>query len=62
MRYRHKIRGGSYKVLRSDATLQAGWVGRDRTLMVVYEDQLSGKVYVRPSDEFWDGRFEEIKE
>ncbi len=53
-RWRHRKSGGLYKVLavgRIEATLAP---------CVIYQAEAGGDVWVRPYDEFTDGRFERI--
>ncbi len=59
LRYRHKKRGTTYRVL-SSARLQVADPTLDMTSVVVYQDEESGLVWVRPEGEFFDGRFEAI--
>ncbi len=47
--HRHK-KGGLYRVLGQ------GVNESDRVPVVIYDDE-SGQIWVRPSEEFWDGRF-----
>lgn len=54
-RYRHKKRGTTYEVIS---------VGEDEncrgTTVIVYRGEDDGKIWVRPSEQFFDGRFEEL--
>lgn len=54
-RYRHKKRGGTYEVIS---------VGEDENnrgkSLIVYRGEDDGKIWVRPADQFFDGRFEEL--
>lgn len=67
--YRHKKRGTTYRILHS-STFQTSYFktdkeGNDLNLdgidVIVYQD-LSNPylVWVRPTDEFFDGRFEKV--
>lgn len=59
-RFRHKIRGTTYTVL-GDALLQNTYaVATDKTECTVYRGD-DGKLWVRPTIEFYDGRFELIE-
>ncbi len=49
-RWRHR-KGGAYEIV------QIAWRESDRRLEVVYAATASGDVFVRPFDEFMDGRF-----
>lgn len=46
------FKGGRYEVI------QVAFRERDRSLEIVYRDLTSGDVFVRPYDEFMDGRFQ----
>jgi hypothetical protein len=60
--WRHKKRGTQYELV-GLAMLQTSNTGglNDNHPMVVYRDQ-AGTLWVRPEDEFFDGRFEEISQ
>lgn len=49
--YRHQRRGSLYKVIAE------GLLEVDKTPVVVYKSLTDGQVWVRPSTEFFDGRF-----
>jgi len=55
IRYRHKKTGGVYRVLHATALIEA-----DMSLAVVYQSEKDGTVWVRPTREFLDGRFDRI--
>lgn len=59
-KWRHRKRGTTYHVIGS-AKLQAADVGgmSDNETMIVYRGE-DGQLWVRPADEFDDGRFEAI--
>lgn len=59
-RYRHRKRGTTYRTL-TLASLQTAAPVPEGTLLVVYESA-DGKVWARPKDEFFDGRFEKLEE
>lgn len=54
--HRHKKRGSTYRVI-GQAVLQTAEPAPDGAHMIVYQDE-KGLVWVRPSAEFYDGRFE----
>lgn len=56
---RHKIRGGTYEAL-ALATVQTARPITDNAKLVLYQDHETGDYYVRPPDEFVDGRFERL--
>jgi hypothetical protein len=60
MKWRHKKRGSTYEEV-GRAKLQASDIGgmSDMQPMVVYRGE-DGQLWVRPEDEFMDGRFEAI--
>lgn len=58
IRYRHVKRGTTYRILH-DATMQAEGP-LDMARVVVYQCETDRRVWVRPYDEFFDGRFQPI--
>jgi hypothetical protein len=58
-RVRHKKRGTEYEVL-GEADLQTEKPLRDYAVVMVYRDPATGRLWVRPVDEFNDGRFEVV--
>ena len=58
--YRHKKRGSLYTILHDNAVLQMEDASHDNRRMVVYCPLEGGATYVRPHDEFFDGRFEQV--
>lgn len=65
-RYRHKKRGTEYRILTDSASLQCAAAPEfeklfDEDCFTVYQNVATGAIYVRPTPEFFDGRFEEIK-
>jgi len=56
-RYRHVKRGSTYEIIS---------VGEDEnnrgTQLVVYRGEDDGKIWVRPADQFFDGRFEQLSD
>lgn len=66
-RYRHKKRGTIYEVLTDSASLQCSCAPEVEHLFgddtfTVYRSVDTGAVYVRPTPEFLDGRFEPVPE
>lgn len=59
-RYKHKIRGSTYRILFDDATSSSIVDALDGVPMVVYQCESDGMVWVRPRLEFLDGRFEKL--
>lgn len=53
--YRHKKTGGLYRVVFSEAVIEA-----TLETAVVYRSVDDGPVWVRPYAEFFDGRFEQV--
>lgn len=58
-RMRHKKRGTVYEVI-DEADLQTEKPLSDYAVVVVYRDPSNGRLWVRPREEFYDGRFEEV--
>ena len=63
--WRHKKRGTTYEVLTHDASLQCASESAVESMFedenwTVYRNTVTGAVYVRPTEEFLDGRFEQI--
>lgn len=57
VRYRHKKRGTVYELL----PITDVWIEATETPAVVYQDIETGRVWVRPADEFFDeARFEQL--
>jgi hypothetical protein len=56
--FRHRKRGTSYKVF-GRAIVQTGKPLSDDQEVIVYVGS-DGQIWVRPVDEFYDGRFEKI--
>jgi hypothetical protein len=57
-RYRHKVRGTTYRVLYEAAKASSIISALDEMTMVVYQSEEDGLVWIRPASEFFDGRFE----
>lgn len=55
--HRHKKRGSTYRVLSKHATLQINDDNLDMMPMTIYQAQ-DMSIWVRPTHEFEDGRFE----
>jgi hypothetical protein len=60
-KYKHKKRNSVYSIL-TIGTFQCSDKNLDNTEVVIYRDIKDLKIWVRPKDEFFDGRFEEIKD
>lgn len=63
--WRHKKRGTVYEIIASDAALQCSGVPEFEEMFdgddwTVYRNVKTGAVYVRPTFEFTDGRFEKV--
>lgn len=50
--WKHVKRGTFYFIIEDNATWE-----KDKQRVVVYKNIMGGKVWVRPYDEFFDGRF-----
>lgn len=59
-RWRHKIRGTTYRIIYEAAKAQSSIVALEDMTMVVYQGEADGLVWVRPAVEFFDGRFEKV--
>jgi hypothetical protein len=67
MRWRHKKRGTTYEVLSDTASLQCASAPAfeeqfEDDLWTVYRSEATQAIYIRPTEEFLDGRFEKIEE
>jgi hypothetical protein len=63
--WRHKKRGTTYEIITQGASLQcATWPEMedmfDDDTFTVYRNVDTGAIYVRPTPEFMDGRFERL--
>lgn len=66
-KWRHKKRGTTYEIIAEGVSLQCS---NDPTFEALFEDDdwvvyradATGAVYVRPTEEFLDGRFEAMPE
>jgi len=63
--WRHKKRGTVYEVVTHDASLQFASAPEieetcDDLTFTVYRSLDTGAMYVRPTEEFMDGRFERV--
>jgi hypothetical protein len=66
-RWRHKKRGTIYEVITHDASLQCSAAPEfeqlfDDDTFTVYRSIRTGAVYIRPTPEFMDGRFERVSD
>lgn len=66
-RWRHKKRGTVYEILTDNASLQCSAAPEFESMFdddhfTVYQNVATGAIYVRPTEEFQDGRFERIEE
>ena len=67
MRYRHKKRGTVYEIISDCASLQCSAAPEFEEMFqeddfTVYRNVDTGAIYVRPTPEFNDGRFEVVPE
>ena len=67
MRYRHKKRGTVYEILTTEALMQCATREHlerefESKFFTVYRSVESRHVWVRPTEEFMDGRFEELRD
>ena len=60
-RWRHKKRGTTYRVLHEGTMSSAKVSVVDDEPMVVYQAESDGRIWVRPTAEFYDGRFEVLR-
>jgi hypothetical protein len=62
-RYRHKKRGSIYRVLAEKAEAQCATADiEEAEVVVVYQAERDGSVWVRRRAEFFDGRFELVED
>lgn len=57
--WRHKVRGSAYERL-GGAEVQTSHPIQEGEVVTVYRDR-DGKLWARPINEFYDGRFEKIE-
>lgn len=53
-RYRHLKTGGLYEIV------GAGQIEKTLEDVIIYQNVETGRMWVRPTKEFFDGRFEEV--
>lgn len=66
-RWRHKVRGLCYRIISDTACLQCATAVEfeekfEGEHWIVYQSEVTGHVWVRPREEFLDGRFEQIEQ
>ena len=59
-RWRHLKRGGVYEIVTAQAVVQTEAPLLDNEIVTVYRDVKTDLYYVRPPEEFMDGRFERL--
>lgn len=67
MKWRHKKRGTVYEIITADASMQCSAAPTFEELFeddswTVYRNILTSAIYIRPTEEFRDGRFEPLPE
>lgn len=65
-RWRHKKRGTIYEIVTDTASLQCSAAPEFEAMFdddhwTIYRSELTGAMYVRPTPEFMDGRFERVE-
>ena len=62
--WKHRKRGGFYRIITTTASLQFSKAAEFGVFgdedWTVYQNTESGSIWVRPTEEFMDGRFEQI--
>jgi len=58
-RVKHKKRGTTYRVI-GEGSIQTGFPLEDMDVVVVYQSEQDGRIWVRSAAEFTDGRFENM--
>ena len=69
-KYKHKKRGTTYRIIAEGVmSVSADWyywngpayTNVDGEPVIIYQSCEDARVWVRPRDEFFDGRFEEVE-
>jgi len=66
-KWRHKKTGGTYEIVGENAALQCSSypeveAALEDDVFTIYRNVRTGALYIRPTEEFMDGRFERVPE